>query len=85
MLSRRQESNHGPTEFRRSSVPTLFIRECKAVCTETAGGQHRDLFVADVSQDGSHSHMGPAHHESPLKAVCALLTSAVVMGVKTDP
>jgi hypothetical protein len=85
MLSRRQESNHGPTEFRRSSVPKLFIRDIKAVCTETARGQRLGLFDADVSQDGSHSHMGPAHHELPLKGVFAMLTSVVVMGVKIGP
>jgi len=63
----------------------LFIRDCKAVCTETAGGQRLGLFDADVSQDGSHSHMGPAHRESPFKGVCAVLTYAVVVGVKIGP
>lgn len=43
------------------------------------------LFDADVSQDGSHSRIGPAHHESPLKGVCAALTSVVVMGAKIGP
>jgi len=44
--------------------------DCKAVCTETAGGQRLGLFDADVSQDGSNSHTGPAYHESPLKGMC---------------